>query len=381
MKKRLMLVIVLMVFCLSEAHATGFSDNPAEINKAAQSVMMLEVYDKNGDLIATGSGFVAFDNRHVVTNYHVAEDADIIYAYSDSGDPYIIMDVCIADSIKDIAVLQFFSPTDLSPLALNESGEAIRASRVVAIGSPKGFSNTISTGIISALYEENGVSYIQFTAPISNGSSGGALFNDDGQVIGITSLIYDDGNGVSQNLNFAVNIEEVIDLYNQWDGNKYKLEDLKAANVVTPAPTYTLAPTSTPAPTYTPIPTKTPIPEETPGELTVAGLVKCQHYNAEKKIDLRFVLKNYSPKTIVKCKISVSFCGRTGNPLKGLNTIQYKEYELNLVPGKSVWTVWREFVPVSNAFYVNGSIDYIEYSDGTVEKAHGLFTSITHGIR
>ena len=241
------LFLLVLCFLLPLAYADGFSDNPDQINQAAKSVMKLEVLDKNSDVIKTGSGFVAFDNRHLITNYHVADEADMIYAYSDTGDLYIIMDICISDSQKDIAILQFFSPTDLSPLALNETGEVTRASAVVAIGSPKGFTNTISTGIVSSVFEEDGCGYIQFTAPISSGSSGGALFNDDGKVIGITSMNYDDGVGANQNLNFAVDIKEALSLYGMWEGQTITLRELQASDIHTPEPSKTPAPTKTPA--------------------------------------------------------------------------------------------------------------------------------------
>ena len=249
MKKTYIFLFFLVVFLsVSVAYSDGFSSNPDQINLAAKSVMKLEVLDKNGDVIKTGSGFVAFDNRHLITNYHVADEADMIYAYSDAGDPYIIIDVCISDSQKDIAVLQFFSPTDMSPLALNETGEVTRASSVVAIGSPKGFTNTISTGIVSSVFEEGGCGYIQFTAPISSGSSGGALFNDDGKVIGITSMNYDDGVGTNQNLNFAVDIKEVLSLYGMWKGQSFSLQELQVSDIYAPEPSKTTAPTKTPVP-------------------------------------------------------------------------------------------------------------------------------------
>lgn len=251
MKRAKYICLILAAACafLAFASAEGFSDDPERINQAAKSVMKLEVLDKNGDIIKTGSGFVAFDNRHLITNYHVADGADMIYAYSDTGDPYIIMDVCISDSQKDIAVLQFFSPTDMSPLTLNESGEVTRASSVVAIGSPKGFSNSVSSGIVSSVFEEDGCGYIQFTAPISSGSSGGALFNDDGVVIGITSMNYDDGMGVSQNLNFAVNIKEAVALFSSFDGEKHGLSSLSISDVSASKMTSTPSPKPTPSPT------------------------------------------------------------------------------------------------------------------------------------
>lgn len=192
-----------------------FINDPIAINNAAKSVLMLEIYDDQDDLIATGSGFVAFNNKTLVTNYHVIEGADYILANSDGNvEQYIIMKVLIADSEKDIAIVSFFSPTDLVPLTLSDNKNMMRAEPVIAIGSPKGFTNTVSTGIISNIYNEDGFNRIQFTAPISPGSSGGALFNGKGEVIGITSSTYID----SQNLNFAIQITEVIDLYNQWDG-------------------------------------------------------------------------------------------------------------------------------------------------------------------
>ena len=107
--RKIFIFLLILCMIISIAHADGFSTNPEMINQAAKSVMMLEIYNSNGEKIKSGSGFVAFDNRHLITNYHVVENADMIYAYSDTGDPYIIMDVCIADNQKDIAILQFFS--------------------------------------------------------------------------------------------------------------------------------------------------------------------------------------------------------------------------------------------------------------------------------
>lgn len=203
------LLTVVLALPLSLASAEGFQSNLDAIDRAAKSVLMLEVYDQSDKLTATGSGFVAFDGSTLVTNYHVMEDASLILGVSDAGDQYRITRVIAADKSKDIALLQFDTPSGLTPLSL-ASGEGLRrAAPVVAIGSPKGVTNSVSTGIISALYEEDGVSLIQFTAPISHGSSGGALFNDDGQVIGITSAYYKD----TQNMNLAVNISEITGLH------------------------------------------------------------------------------------------------------------------------------------------------------------------------
>lgn len=81
---------------------------------------------------------------------------------------------------------------------------------VVAIGSPLGIKNTVSTGVLSGRLMEDSMYVLQFTAPISNGSSGGALFDNNGNVIGITYASYVDG----QNLNLAIPVELANELYN-----------------------------------------------------------------------------------------------------------------------------------------------------------------------
>lgn len=94
----------------------------------------------------------------------------------------------IASKENDIAILQFMTPTIMQPLEYS-TDSIKRGSSIVAIGSPIGLKNTVSLGNVSSVYNEDGVNWIQFTAPISHGSSGGALLNDNGQVIGITVLL------------------------------------------------------------------------------------------------------------------------------------------------------------------------------------------------
>lgn len=213
MKRIISLTLALLIAFTSCAFAAGFSADAPAINEKVSSVMLLAVYSNDDDLIASGSGFVAFDSGLFVTNCHVIEKAATIVAYADSGETYTVDRILCADSTKDIAILCFSEPVPMQPLSLNESGEVLRGSPAVAVGSPKGFTNMVSIGNVSSTFEEDGVSYVQFTAPVSSGSSGGALFDDDGNVIGITTAVYDDGEGRAQNMNFAVNVTEVIKLY------------------------------------------------------------------------------------------------------------------------------------------------------------------------
>lgn len=236
MKRWLMLLLVILqLVCGSvSAQVLPFRDDYQAINQAAGSVLMLLVYDQEeGGYTASGSGFVAFDSSTLITNYHVVEGGDLVLAEADDGRSYFLDQVVVADKERDIAILRFKSPTSLLPLTLDEDMQRLRGQPVVAIGSPEGFRNTVSKGDISALFSEQGVRYIQFTAPISSGSSGGALFSNQGQVIGITTSSV---MGESQNLNFAIDIREAIALYQAADpGGAYAISQLDGV-VAKPSP-------------------------------------------------------------------------------------------------------------------------------------------------
>ncbi len=211
MKRVFSLLLALLLLAAPFAQAAGFVNDAAAINEACLSVMKLEVKNDKGVIDGTASGFVAFDDQTLVTNCHVIENAHSITALSDTGESYEIDRVLCVNSDSDIAILRFQEPTGLKPLELNADGKVYRASPVVAIGSPKGFANTVSKGNVSSVYtNDDGIRYIKFNAAISAGSSGGALLNDEGKVIGITSGSYV---GATQNLNEAVNIIELVELY------------------------------------------------------------------------------------------------------------------------------------------------------------------------
>lgn len=172
----------------SNVQTRSFQTDYEAIERAAQSVFLLEVYNESNEVIATGSGFVAFDNGTLITNEHVIEDAAYIVAYSDQYKAsYKLLNLKVADEKKDIAILEFDADANVTPLTVDMQSNLLRGQPVTAIGSPRGVINTVSSGNISNIvyYSEEIPDYIQFTAPISPGSSGGALFNDNGAVIGL----------------------------------------------------------------------------------------------------------------------------------------------------------------------------------------------------
>ena len=215
MTRRIAAALLAALLSLSFAMSAlaQFSGDPDAIEEAALSVVMLNVYDRDGHLQATGSGFVLFDERTVVTNYHVIEGSYAVTAESDVGEQYPVPEILIADQRKDLAILRFGGPTGMKPLAAAEALPK-RGSAAVAIGSPKGYKNTVSIGNVSAVFTDDTATWVQFTAAVSRGSSGGALFNDDGDVIGVTTLADETANDVY----FAVSVREVVDLWEKWDG-------------------------------------------------------------------------------------------------------------------------------------------------------------------
>ena len=211
------LLVILLLTCSCSIYSraeAAFSDDPDAVERAADSVFMLEVYAANRSRIAIGSGFIAFENNLIVTNHHVIEGATYIIANSDDDERFQVERIEAADEKLDIAFLRLGKNVSYTPLQFDPNTKLKRSMRVVAIGSPAGLMNTISIGNISAFYRDKSKDWIQFTAPISSGSSGGPLLNDQGKVIGVTTATY----ASAQNVNMAVKAKDIVALYDRWDG-------------------------------------------------------------------------------------------------------------------------------------------------------------------
>lgn len=195
----------------------NFSTDTDAIANAEESVVKIHCYDHYGEEIATGSGFVLFDKDMIVTNYHVIEDVFSVKISTNQDLTYSASGLFAVDENNDLAILKLDKSTKLSPLVAGDSTEVKKGETVTAIGSPMGIKNTVSIGNLSGRIMSGRYDILQFTAPISDGSSGGALFNEKGQVIGITYASVIDG----QNLNLAIPIEAALNLY---DRNKFTIE-------------------------------------------------------------------------------------------------------------------------------------------------------------
>jgi serine protease Do len=148
----------------------------------------------------TGSGFVYDDKGHILTNNHVVEGSGKITVTFHDG-VEVPANIVGTDPMSDVAVIKVEN-TSYRPLPRGSSSNLRVGELVMAVGSPFGLSQSVTTGIISAT-ERNNVhindyeSFLQTDAPINPGNSGGPLVNMDGQVIGINSAIVTGGGGLS----------------------------------------------------------------------------------------------------------------------------------------------------------------------------------------
>ncbi|MEM5327501.1 DegQ family serine endoprotease [Paraburkholderia sp. JHI2823] len=158
-----------------------------------------------------GSGFIVSADGYILTNAHVVDGANVVTVKLTDKREFKAK-VVGADKQSDVAVLKI-DAKDLPTVKIGDPRQSKVGQWVVAIGSPYGFDNTVTSGIISAksrtLPDENYTPFIQTDVPVNPGNSGGPLFNLQGEVIGINSMIYSQTGGF-QGLSFAIPINEAI---------------------------------------------------------------------------------------------------------------------------------------------------------------------------
>jgi len=165
-----------------------------------------------GESQAQGSGFVYDSKGNIVTNEHVVDGAKAVSVRFWNGDIYKASVVGF-DRSTDLAVIKVDAPSSiLTPLTIGDSTKALVGDGVVAIGSPFGLEETVTSGIVSALHRQmvapNGFTIndsIQTDAAINHGNSGGPLLNAQGEVIGVNAQIHpgSEGGG-SDGVGFAI---------------------------------------------------------------------------------------------------------------------------------------------------------------------------------
>lgn len=165
----------------------------------ATSVVMIKTLDSDDNVLCFGSGVVLHSSGYILTNLHVVSGGEYFAViYENETNEYITDHFVKYHQIYDLAIIKV--ERNCKPLPIKSGGQLVRGQKIVAIGSPLGLFNTVSDGIVSGFRDIRDMSMIQFTAPISNGSSGGALLDMYGRLVGLITAGFDNG----QNLNLAV---------------------------------------------------------------------------------------------------------------------------------------------------------------------------------
>ena len=151
---------------------------------------------------AVGTGFVLTADGRIATNLHVIQGATEVRVTLLDGTKHIVHRVHAIDSERDLAIISIEPSSKMTTLPLGDSDIVSAGDIVIAIGNPLGVLDyTVSDGLISSVRPlTQSLTILQISAPISQGSSGGPLFNHYGEVIGVATAIFTEG----QNLNFGV---------------------------------------------------------------------------------------------------------------------------------------------------------------------------------
>lgn len=193
--------LVLATMLSTAAQAAAVEPEPIAARIAREnlsSVVTLIALDDRDQPLALGSGFFITRDGVLVTNAHVVGGAARVLVRWRGQNGIALKILNFARKYDLVTIQTSFTMTPAVLLADSETAAA--GQDVVVLGSPQGLEGTVSTGIIGGLRTIGGVRYLQITAPISPGSSGGPVFNSQGRVIGISTATSAKG----QNLNFAL---------------------------------------------------------------------------------------------------------------------------------------------------------------------------------
>ena len=196
---------LLLAGVVAAQSAPSRKDIPAIAKAANGSIVSIVMSDEDGKPIAQGSGFLVSTDGVIVTNYHVISEGSSAIVKFPDGAFYVVDGVLAFDKARDVAVIKAHGE-NFRTLPLGNSDRVQVGEEIVAIGNPLSLESTVSNGIVSGIRtaEEEGGTFLQVTAPISPGSSGGPLFNMAGEVVGITTMYLKGG----ENLNFAIPIND-----------------------------------------------------------------------------------------------------------------------------------------------------------------------------
>lgn len=183
-----------------DARTDSIENNAESIYEFAKDKVVLIMALKDGIPFSQGTGFFISEDS-LVTNYHVIQGATSVnIKFANKEDIIKRVKIAKASPTHDLAIL--VTKTESTYLPIDSTKTEKIGSKIYTIGNPRGLEGTISEGILSGRRFNDNIEYLQITAPISPGNSGGPIINTKGEVIGVSTFTFKG----SQNLNFGVPI-------------------------------------------------------------------------------------------------------------------------------------------------------------------------------
>jgi len=230
-------VVCISVVILVALTAASWAATTEEIvAKCSPSVVFVKLLDLQGNQVASGSGFVVGPEL-VATCYHVVAGGASAQVKTADSILYPVAAAVAADRGRDLALLRVTNLVGVAALELTDSVAVKAGQRVIAIGSPLGLEGSISEGVVSGLRElDRYGEVLQVSAPVSPGSSGGPLVDEEGGVVGVCAFTRLGG----QNLNFGIPANALKDLMSRPAGEPAETGQLLKGFGVLPEKTRTL---------------------------------------------------------------------------------------------------------------------------------------------
>ncbi len=211
-----------LLFLFTFLCSITFAQNKPQLDKIDKAVVVVLIYDYYGNYIGHGSGFIIDPKGIVVTNYHVVKDAySLKVRINNNGfmKDYEVENIISGDESIDLAKISIKNTNSVKfPYLKLSSISPKKGDACWTIGTPAEieYMNTVSEGIISNIYYKGIALWsgrmLQLTAPFTHGSSGGALVNEKGEVIGVTSGLDPGSDGARANINWAISSYELNNL-------------------------------------------------------------------------------------------------------------------------------------------------------------------------
>lgn len=210
--------------------------SPADIFKEYAPAIVTIFVKQKGGAEGSGTGFMVDREGTIATNHHVIDEAGHVRIKFQNGAMFEDVELLIDEPAADLALVRvnLTAPLDggpkpdAVPLTLGDSEAIVVGERAVSIGNPLGLEHTLTDGLVSSRRIYEGRAWIQFSAPISPGNSGGPLFNMHGEVIGVTTATLSGighGYAIPQNINLAVPVNELKKLFRPTYSGRHKFAD------------------------------------------------------------------------------------------------------------------------------------------------------------